>query len=70
MHFTSKEANTHYRSCRAGQSPTLWMPSRGIIRCGLPVEAAKEAVKCKDEIYLVIPDLQSAIEFQKGSHRL
>ena len=37
---------------------------------GLPVEAAKEAVKCKDEIYLVIPDLQSAIEFQKGSHRL
>ena len=70
MHFTSKEANTHYRSCRVGQCSAFWIPSWGIIRCGLVVEAAKEVVKCKDEIYLVIPDLQSAIEFQKGSHRL
>ena len=68
--MTSKEANTHYRLWRAGQCSAFWIPSRGIIRCGLPVEAAKEAVKCKDEIYLVIPDLQSAIEIQKGSHRL
>ena len=37
---------------------------------GLPVEAAEEAVKCMDERFMAIPDMQSAVDLQRGSHTL
>ena len=46
------------------------MPSLEIVRCGLLVEAAEEAVKCMDERFMVIRDLQSAFDLQGGSHTL